>query len=346
MTRRRPATAPRSGATRPTTTWSTGGSTTSTRAATWPSSRATWSRSPTGSSARRRRGDRQRRRLPLQGRPRDPRPHLRHARVPGRPHRRVHLDRVERVRPLLRGVLRHAGHADPARRDRGLPVRRGAGAGRGEAHHDRGDAEGSRPRRGGLREPHGRRRRQGRGRGNGRRGGRPARGLPLRDRRASAAPSARAARSSARRSGPWARRSAASRASRRSRSASGSPCRGRPEAVMAALPGRPETRFRTKQEYVYQELRQSIMRCELAPGERLVIDVLARTPAGLRDPDPRGAAAAPVGGPGGDRASRRRHRGADLGGVDRRVVRHHGGPRDGRRAGGDQPHERSRRRAR
>ena len=46
---------------------------------------------------------------------------------------------------------------------------------------------------------------------------------------------------------------------------------------MAALPGRPETRFRTKQEYVYQELRQSIMRCELAPGERLVIDVLART---------------------------------------------------------------------
>jgi DNA-binding GntR family transcriptional regulator len=46
---------------------------------------------------------------------------------------------------------------------------------------------------------------------------------------------------------------------------------------MAALPGRPETRFRTKQEYVHQELRQSIMRCELAPGERLVIDVLART---------------------------------------------------------------------
>ncbi len=46
---------------------------------------------------------------------------------------------------------------------------------------------------------------------------------------------------------------------------------------MAALPGRPETRFRTKQEYVYQSLRESIMRCELAPGERLVIDVLART---------------------------------------------------------------------
>jgi DNA-binding GntR family transcriptional regulator len=46
---------------------------------------------------------------------------------------------------------------------------------------------------------------------------------------------------------------------------------------VAALPGRPETRFRTKQEYVYQELRRSIMRCELAPGERLVIDVLARS---------------------------------------------------------------------
>jgi DNA-binding GntR family transcriptional regulator len=34
--------------------------------------------------------------------------------------------------------------------------------------------------------------------------------------------------------------------------------------------------FRTKQEYVYQWLRQSIMRCELLPGERLVIDELAR----------------------------------------------------------------------
>ncbi len=44
-----------------------------------------------------------------------------------------------------------------------------------------------------------------------------------------------------------------------------------------AFPQRPETRFRTKQEYVYQALRQAIMRCELAPGERLVIDELART---------------------------------------------------------------------
>jgi DNA-binding GntR family transcriptional regulator len=46
---------------------------------------------------------------------------------------------------------------------------------------------------------------------------------------------------------------------------------------VAALRARPETRFRTKQEYVYQALRESILRCELAPGERLVIDVLART---------------------------------------------------------------------
>jgi DNA-binding GntR family transcriptional regulator len=46
---------------------------------------------------------------------------------------------------------------------------------------------------------------------------------------------------------------------------------------MTALPSRPETGFRTKQEYVYQSLREAIMRCELAPGERLVIDVLART---------------------------------------------------------------------
>ncbi|MGE5125622.1 MAG: GntR family transcriptional regulator [Betaproteobacteria bacterium] len=43
-----------------------------------------------------------------------------------------------------------------------------------------------------------------------------------------------------------------------------------------ALPERPEMRFRTKQEYVYQCLRQAIMRCELLPGERLVIDELAR----------------------------------------------------------------------
>jgi DNA-binding GntR family transcriptional regulator len=37
-----------------------------------------------------------------------------------------------------------------------------------------------------------------------------------------------------------------------------------------------ETRHRTKQEFVYATLRDSIMKCELRPGERLVIDDLAR----------------------------------------------------------------------
>jgi DNA-binding GntR family transcriptional regulator len=36
------------------------------------------------------------------------------------------------------------------------------------------------------------------------------------------------------------------------------------------------THHRTKQEFVYQTLRNAIMRCELRPGERLVIDDLAR----------------------------------------------------------------------
>jgi DNA-binding GntR family transcriptional regulator len=35
-------------------------------------------------------------------------------------------------------------------------------------------------------------------------------------------------------------------------------------------------RHRTKQEFVYQTLRNAIMKCELSPGERLVIDDLAR----------------------------------------------------------------------
>jgi DNA-binding GntR family transcriptional regulator len=35
-------------------------------------------------------------------------------------------------------------------------------------------------------------------------------------------------------------------------------------------------RHRTKQEFVYQTLRDAIVKCELAPGERLVIDDLAR----------------------------------------------------------------------
>jgi DNA-binding GntR family transcriptional regulator len=36
------------------------------------------------------------------------------------------------------------------------------------------------------------------------------------------------------------------------------------------------SRHRTKQEFAYQTLRDAIMRCELRPGERLVIDDLAR----------------------------------------------------------------------
>jgi len=35
-------------------------------------------------------------------------------------------------------------------------------------------------------------------------------------------------------------------------------------------------RHRTKQEFVYRTLRDSVMKCELKPGERLVIDDLAR----------------------------------------------------------------------
>jgi DNA-binding GntR family transcriptional regulator len=37
------------------------------------------------------------------------------------------------------------------------------------------------------------------------------------------------------------------------------------------------TRYRTKQEFVYRTLRDAIMRCEVEPGQRLVIDELART---------------------------------------------------------------------
>src|SRR5688500_4532849 len=36
------------------------------------------------------------------------------------------------------------------------------------------------------------------------------------------------------------------------------------------------TLYATKQELVYRNLRDAIMRCELAPGQRLVIDELAR----------------------------------------------------------------------
>lgn len=43
-----------------------------------------------------------------------------------------------------------------------------------------------------------------------------------------------------------------------------------------ALGSSPDVRFRTKQEYVYQSLRGAIMRGELAPGQRLVIDEIGR----------------------------------------------------------------------
>ena len=43
-----------------------------------------------------------------------------------------------------------------------------------------------------------------------------------------------------------------------------------------ALVTSPDVRFRTKQEYVYQSLRGAIMRGELPPGQRLVIDEIAR----------------------------------------------------------------------
>ena len=42
------------------------------------------------------------------------------------------------------------------------------------------------------------------------------------------------------------------------------------------LPAPDNSRHRTKQEYVYQALRAGILRCELQPDERLVIDELAR----------------------------------------------------------------------
>ena len=43
-----------------------------------------------------------------------------------------------------------------------------------------------------------------------------------------------------------------------------------------ALGSRPDVQFRTKQEYVYQSLRGAILRGELAPGQRLVIDDIGR----------------------------------------------------------------------
>ena len=41
------------------------------------------------------------------------------------------------------------------------------------------------------------------------------------------------------------------------------------------LPAEPRVTHRTKQEFVYRTLRRAILRCELLPGERLVIEDLA-----------------------------------------------------------------------
>jgi DNA-binding GntR family transcriptional regulator len=46
--------------------------------------------------------------------------------------------------------------------------------------------------------------------------------------------------------------------------------------MAAAAPERPAVRFRTKQEYVYSWLREAILDGTLRPGERLVIDDVAR----------------------------------------------------------------------
>src|SRR6266496_1640473 len=46
------------------------------------------------------------------------------------------------------------------------------------------------------------------------------------------------------------------------------------EAVVLQRPA--AMRFRTKQEFVYKTLRDAIMRCELVPQQRLVIEDLAR----------------------------------------------------------------------
>ena len=125
-----------------------------------------------------------------------------------------------------------------------------------------------------LREP--RRRRRRRRQGRGRRRPAAATAWPPTGTRstASAAPSGPARRSSAGPSAPSPRPGRASPASTRSRRRRGS--RSRPRGGPVALGSGPDVRFRTKQEYVYQSLRGAIMRGELAPGQRLVIDEIGR----------------------------------------------------------------------
>ena len=113
------------GATRPTSTCSTGGSTRSIRAGCSPSSAATRSASRAGCSARRPR------RCMRRAASTASRTGVRCAdhvygtfEYPGRPHGRLLVDRIERVRQLLRDVPRDEGHADPVGRAGSAAVRR------------------------------------------------------------------------------------------------------------------------------------------------------------------------------------------------------------------------------
>ena len=266
-------------------------------------------RSPTGSSAPSAEAvDGHRRRLPLQGRPRGPRPRLRDVRVPGRPHRGLLLDRVERLRPLLRGVLRHEGHADPARRDRGLPLRRGRRAEEPKATTDRGRVEGA-PGPASAASESRSADAAGASRGTGARRGRrrrPPRGVPLRGRRVLLRRSAPARRSSAGPRRRWARPAPASPASRRSTRSSASSSR-RPERrwppserPRRALPDEAGVRL------LLAARRDP--RWTLRPG-RAARDRRRRAAArGRRHPGARGAPAPAVRGTDRDRPARRRDR--------------------------------------
>jgi DNA-binding GntR family transcriptional regulator len=45
----------------------------------------------------------------------------------------------------------------------------------------------------------------------------------------------------------------------------------------------PPTPYRTKQEFAYRRLRDAMLRCALAPGQRLIIDELARSTSSRAD---------------------------------------------------------------
>ena len=71
--------------------------------------------------------DRLRRPVPFPRQPGGLRSRVRHVRIPGRPHGGLLLDRIERLRRLLRDVFRHERHADSAARARPLLFEEGAG---------------------------------------------------------------------------------------------------------------------------------------------------------------------------------------------------------------------------